>query len=88
MVLDEVAEKLGIGIYTMICATGIRRIVVGGGIEILGEGFLEHLRNCASKRHHLTRHMHMSYAHAGADGDSLGLAHYFLDKAYSITMHE
>lgn len=87
-VLDGVAEKLGIGIYTMICATGIRRIVVGGGIEILGEAFLNHLRNCASKRHHLTRHMSMNYAHAGAEGDSIGLAHYFLDKAYSITMPE
>lgn len=87
-VLNDVAEKLGIGIYTMICATGIRRIVVGGGIEILGAGFLEHLRNCASKRHHLTRHMSMSYAHVGIDGDSVGLAHYFLDKAYSITLHE
>ena len=87
-VLDDVAEKLGIGIYTMICATGIRRIVVGGGIEILGEGFLEQLRRCTSKRHHLTRHMCMSYARVGADGDSAGLAHYFLDKAYSITLQE
>ena len=87
-VLDDVAEKLGIGIYTMICATGIRRIVVGGGIEILGEGFLEKLRSCTSKRHHLTRHMCMSYARVGADGDSAGLAHYILDKAYSITKQE
>lgn len=87
-VLDDVAEKLGIGIYTMICATGIRRIVVGGGIEVLGEGFLEHLRSCTSKHHHLTRHMSMSYACASADGDSAGLAHYFLDKAYSITIQE
>lgn len=87
-VLNSIAEKLAIGIYTMICATGIRRIVVGGGIEILGEGFLDHLRTCASKRHHLTHHMSMNYAHAGAEGDSVGLAHYFLDKAYSITMHE
>lgn len=87
-VLDDVAEKLGIGIYTMICATGIRRIVVGGGIEILGGSFLEQLRSCASKRHHLTRHMQMSYAHAGEEGDSAGLAHYFLDKAYSITIQE
>lgn len=83
-VLNDVAEKLGIGIYTMICATGIRRIVVGGGIEILGEGFLEYLRSSASKRHHLTRHMHMNYAYAGEDGDSAGLAHYFLDKVYGI----
>ena len=87
-ILNDVAEKLGIGIYTMICATGIRRIVVGGGIEILGDGFLEHLRNCASKRHHLTRYMCMSYAHAGENSDSAGLAHYFLDKAYSITIQE
>lgn len=85
-VLDDVAEKLGIGIYTMICATGIRRIVIGGGIEILGEDFLKQLSRCASKRHHLTRHMTMSYANAGPDGDSIGLAHYFLDKAYTITL--
>lgn len=87
-VLDDVAEKLGIGIYTMICATGIRRIVVGGGIEILGNSFLEQLHNCTSKRHHLTRHMCMSYAQVGADGDSAGLAHYFLDKAYRINIRD
>lgn len=85
-VLDNVAEKLAIGIFTMMCATGIRRIVIGGGIEILGEGFLNRLRSCIQFRHMLTRHMQMSYACAGSDGDSIGLAHYFLDKVYSITL--
>lgn len=87
-VLNDVAEKLAIGIYTMICSTGIRRIVVGGGIEILGNGFLEHLRSFASKHQHLTRHMCVNYARAGADGDSTGLAHYFLDKVYRIIARE
>jgi len=87
-VLDDVAEKLGIGIYTMICATGIRRIIVGGGIEILGEEFLNKLRSCAGNHRHLTRHMSMTYAKVGEDGDSIGLAHYFLDREYRIPMHE
>lgn len=84
-VLDDVAEKLAIGIFTMMCATGIRRIIIGGGIENLGDGFLERLRACPQFRHMLSRHMEMSYAQTSSDGDSLGLAHYFLDKVYAIT---
>lgn len=85
-ILDDVAEKLSAGIYTMVCATGIRRIVVGGGIEILGEKFLNKLLKPLQGRSLLAKNLRMTYALSGPDGDSIGIAHYFLDKAYTITI--
>ncbi len=85
-VLEEVANHLSFGIYTLTCATGIQRVVVGGGIELLGESFLQKLIRFMKDRPMLTRHMHMTYAHCGPNGDSLGIAQYFLDKAYTITL--
>lgn len=84
--LDDIAEKLAAGIYAVVCVMGIRRIVVGGGIETLGEAFLETLRCSLRSRRLLAGKVEMSYGRAGADGDSAGLAHYFLDKAYTISL--
>lgn len=84
-VIDRTAERLAFGIYTMMCITGIRRIVVGGGIESLGEFFLEKLNQYVKARTLLTQKMEMSYPRTGSEGDSLGIAQYFLDKVYSIT---
>lgn len=84
-VIDKTAERLAFGIYTMMCITGIRRIVVGGGIELLGEVFLEKLNGYTKARALLTQKMEMSYPKTGSEGDSLGIAQYFLDKIYSIT---
>lgn len=83
-VLDGVAEKLANGVLSLICVTGIRRIVVGGGAEILGRGFLERVRSCVSRCATLTDHLYLDYAHTVPEGDSVGLAHYFLDKGYSV----
>ena len=33
----------------------------------------------------LIRHLDISYAQAGPDAESIGLAQYFLDKQYTIT---
>lgn len=83
-VLNGVAEKLASGILSLICITGIRRIVIGGGAEILGSAFLEQVRTSVSRCATLTDHLQLNYAHTAPEGDSVGLAHYFLDKGYSI----
>ena len=67
------------------CVTGIRRVVLGGGIELLGPDFLQMVSERVRSRTLLTRHMRMSYARSGPDGESVGIAQYFLDKAYTIT---
>ena len=85
-VLDEAANLLACGIYTMMCTTGIRRVVIGGGIEALGEGFLQKVYKQVRSRPTLTGHMSLSYARSGPDGESVGIAQYFLDKAYTITL--
>lgn len=85
-VLETAAERLAFGIYTLICATGIRRVVLGGGIELLGPDFLQMVSEHVLSRSLLTRHMRMSYARSGPEGDSVGIAQYFLDKAYTITL--
>ncbi len=84
-VLEATADRLALGIYTLMCATGIRRVVLGGGIELLGPDFLQMVSERVRSRTLLTRHMRMSYARSGPDGESVGIAQYFLDKAYTIT---
>lgn len=84
-VIDKTAERLAFGIYTMMCIMDIRRIVVGGGIEQLGEFFLEKLNHYVKSRTLLTQKMQMTYPRTGSEGASLGIAQYFLDKIFSIT---
>ena len=83
--LDEAAERLAFGIYSVLCASGIRRFVLGGGIELLDDAFLERVRACVLERTLLTGHLHMTYAGIGPEGDSVGLAQYYLDKAFCVT---
>ena len=83
-VLDEVAAELLCGIYSMVSITGIRRIVLGGGIERLGGAFLETLTALARSGGLLMRGAAFSYAGSGLRGDSLGIAQYFVDKAMRI----
>lgn len=85
-VLCSIAEQLATGVYALICATGIRRIVVGGCAGALGEAFLDQLQSFVRSRRLLAGRTEMSYGHTGPEGDSLGLAHYFLDKAYTISL--
>lgn len=85
-VLDSVAEQLATGVYALICITGIRRVVVGGYADILGKEFLQRLQDCVRRRHQLGGCTEMSYGHAGPEGDSVGLAQYFLDRAYTISL--
>ncbi len=80
------ARLLATGLYNILCTSGMRRIVLGGGIEALGEPFLREVYRNLMIRNVLIRHLELSYAQAGPDAESVGLAQYFLDKVYTITM--
>ena len=85
-VVRDAAEYLACGIHNMMCATGIQRIVLGGGVEILGEPFLESLRESVQIRSALfCDNLNLTYAGVGSGADGEGFAHCFLDKVYTIT---
>ena len=86
-VVDDIAEKLFRGIYSAICLTGIKRVVIGGGIEQLGVAFLRKLRSFTEENggRMLMRNVTIDFTRSGASGDSLGIANYFLDKVFTIT---
>lgn len=85
-VLRKAASYLSCGLYNMICATGIQRIVLGGGIEVLGEDFLACLRSAVRSRSNLfCDELDLTYSIAGPVADGRGFAHCFLDKNYTIT---
>ncbi len=79
------ARVLASGLYSILCSSGMRRVVLGGGIEALGEPFLQELNRALLSRSLLVRHLDLGYTQAGPDAESVGLAQYFLDKIYTIT---
>ncbi len=83
-VLDDIAEKLYLGIYNVICITGIRQIVIGGGIERLGPAFREKLVEIAEAypKSPVVDEICISYTQSGFKGDSVGLAEYYIDKHF------
>ena len=83
--VDHSAELLAFGLYGLLCSTGMRRIVLGGGIEALGEHFLETVDRAVRARAMLIHHLYLSYAQVGPDAECVGIAHHFLDKVYTIT---
>ena len=83
--LNQSADLLASGLYSALCVTGARRIVLGGGIEMLGEGFLRRLYHNLCVRSLFIRTLDLSYAQLGLESDSIGLAQYFLDQTYTIT---
>ena len=83
--LGEIADILFSGLYAAVCLTGIKRVVIGGGIERLGEGFLQAIAaHAENPRHLLMKDVRVTYALSGFKGDSAGIASYYLDKAWPI----
>ena len=80
------AELLACGLYSVLCTSGMRRIVLGGGIEALGEDFLAQIYRALCRRTLLIRSLDLSYAQAGPDAESVGVAQHYLDKVYTVTM--
>ena len=80
------AELLSFGLYNVLCGSGMRRIVLGGGIEVLGDMFLAEVYHALMSRSMLVHQLDLSYAKAGPDAEILGVAEYFLDKVFTITL--
>lgn len=82
--LRSSARMLAAGLYSAMCGTGLRRIVITG-VECLGEAFLEMVREALLERSLLVRTLDLSYAQAGPDAQALGLAQHYLDKVFTVT---
>lgn len=78
-VVEACANELAAGIYNLFCATGISRVIVGGGIEALGPLFLSMLYKALTRRTLLADTLQISFAAANPNAESAGLAHYFMD---------
>lgn len=85
--IDNVAAQLFAGIYSVVCVTGIRRVIIGGGIEELGEGFLNRLRFLAKRTNgNLLMHgLTLDYGRIAAENSGIGVAEYFIDKKFEIS---
>ena len=84
--VTQSARLLAFGLYSVLCASGMRHIVLGGGIEALGSLFLQEVQRALQARSLLIRSLDLSYTQAGEDAECVGIAQYFLDKVYTITM--
>lgn len=84
--INTVAAQLFAGIYSVVCVTGIRRVIVGGGIEKLGLGFLEHLRFLAKRTNGnvLMHGLTFDYGSITVENSGIGVAEYFIDKKFEI----
>ena len=84
--VDSVAAQLFAGIYSVVCVTGIRRVIIGGGIEELGEGFLKRLRFLAKRTNGnvLMHGLTLEYGGIAAEQSGIGVAEYFIDKVFEI----
>lgn len=84
--IDNVAAQLFAGIYSVVCVTGIRRVIVGGGIEKLGEGFLQRLRFLAKRTNGnvLMHGLTFDYGSITVENSGIGVAEYFIDKKFEI----
>ncbi|MBQ8110241.1 MAG: ROK family protein [Clostridia bacterium] len=83
--VNHSAALLASGLYSAMCGAGMRRVVLGGGIEALGEAFLREVYRAVCTRKMLIHHLDLSYAQIGPDAESIGIAHHFLDKVFTIT---
>lgn len=79
------ARLLAFGLYSVLCSSGLRHVVLGGGIAALGDPFLREVYHALMGRGLLIRALDLSYAQAGPDADILGIGHYFLDKVFTVT---
>jgi len=84
--VNDVATQLFSGIYSVVCVTGIQKVVIGGGIEKLGAGFLEKLRSLAGRTEtNLLMHgLSIDYACLSDENIGMGVAQYFIDKKFEI----
>ena len=84
--INNVAAQLFAGIYSVVCVTGIRKVIIGGGIEALGQGFLQRLRFLAKRTNgNLLMHgLTFDYGRVMVENCGIGVAEYFIDKKFEI----
>ena len=84
--LQEKARLLAVGISNMLAMQPVTHIVVGGGIEQLGQSFLDALQKAIGStglRKYMDR-VTVSYTRNTQDGDALGAFRNFLDHSFRI----
>lgn len=84
-VVSRAARLLAFGLYSALCCSGMRHVVLGGGIEALGEPFLREVSEALRARNVLIQHLDLNYALSGPDTASIGLAQHYLDRVFTIT---
>lgn len=84
--VNDIALQLLSGIYSMACVTGIQHIVIGGGIEKLGEGFLRRLQYLAGRdaSNLLLYGLTFEYGRLELCDAGIGVAEYFIDKRFGL----
>lgn len=85
-VLDDAAHKLVFGLGNVLALFPIPRIVLGGGIEVLGPRFLECVRYHAARYSYrkVWEDVSICYAQALPHGQCLGGARLFLETAFPL----
>jgi len=85
-IIDNAASQLFAGIYSVVCVTGIRSVMIGGGIERLGEGFISRLRLLAKRTecNVLMQGLTLNYGEITAENSGIGVAEYFIDHRFEI----
>ncbi len=86
--IHDIANMLYAGINNIVCITGIKQVVLGGGIERLGAGLLNELMRQGeeSGNRFLMKDVTISYAMSGEKGDSIGIAEYFIENVFTISL--
>lgn len=88
-IVDGAAEELLFAIRAMTCVTGINSVVIGGGIEQLGDRFMQRLCELSNAR--LTQPgigaVKINKTRLNHQSDSLGAVQYYIDKVF-LTVQE
>ena len=87
---EEIAEKLAFGLGNMIAMFDISRIVIGGGIEVLGDEFLGMVREktgryMISGEYRTSGKLSIEYSRLKADSKNLGAARYYRDNLLTVS---
>ncbi|HBL84490.1 MAG: hypothetical protein A2Y17_06535 [Clostridiales bacterium GWF2_38_85] len=85
-IIKKAAEQLAFGISNMVSIFTIKNIIIGGGIETLGNKFLETViaKSKVVGLRQLMNDIHISYPQKGVNGESIGAIRYYIEKYLKI----
>jgi N-acetylglucosamine repressor len=85
-VAEDLSDKLAFALSNLVCMFNPQRIVLGGGIQDLGLGFYqlvkEKLMASSSQGTMWARNLSISYTELDDNAENLGIAKYFLDQVF------